>query len=92
MSLLRDMHPPDTSSPTAPSLRLAVLLGDPRNLRSMNARQFRRWLAKHGCTFESKKSGSGHLIVRRSELPMHGGGKQLGSGLIAKIKKDLGLI
>ena len=61
----------------------------------MNSRQFRRLLAKQGCSFEAKKSGSGHLIVRRgerkSELPMHGGKKQLGSGLIAKIKKDLGL-
>ena len=47
------------------------------------------------CTFEVKRSGSGHLVVRRgrakSELPMHGGNKQLGTGLINKIKKDLGL-
>jgi len=61
----------------------------------MNSGQFKRWLAKQGCSFEAKKAGSGHLIVRRgdrkSELPMHGGKKQLGSGLIAKIKKDLGL-
>lgn len=61
----------------------------------MNSGQFRRWLARQGCTFEAKKAGSGHLIVRRgerkSELPMHGGKKQLGTGLIAKIKKDLGL-
>lgn len=61
----------------------------------MNSGQFKRWLAKHDCSFEAKKSGSGHLVVRRgdrkSELPMHGGKKQLGSGLIAKIKKDLGL-
>ena len=27
----------------------------------------------------------------KSELPMHGGSKQLGTGLINKIKKDLGL-
>jgi mRNA interferase HicA len=37
----------------------------------------------------------GNLVVRRgkakSELPMHGGSKQLGTGLINKIKKDLGL-
>jgi mRNA interferase HicA len=61
----------------------------------MNSRQFRRWLARQGCIFESKKSGSGHLIVRlgqrKSELPMHGGDKQLGKGLIEKIKRDLGL-
>jgi mRNA interferase HicA len=53
----------------------------------LNANQFKRWLATQGCSFESKKSGSGHLIVRlgdrKSELPMHGGSKQLGSGVIA---------
>ena len=48
-----------------------------------------------GCTFETHKSGSGHVTVRRgslvSQLPMHGSGKELGKGLVAKIKKDLGL-
>lgn len=61
----------------------------------MNANQFRRWLAQQGCSFESKRAGSGHLIVRlgdrKSELPAHGGNKQLGTGLMEKIKKDLGL-
>jgi mRNA interferase HicA len=61
----------------------------------LNANQFRRWLAQQGCTFESKKAGSGHLVVRlgarKSELPMHGGNKQLGTRLTEKIKKDLGL-
>jgi mRNA interferase HicA len=60
-----------------------------------NANEFKRWLAKQGCTFETKKGGSGHIIVRRgerkSELPMHGGGKELGTGLINAIKKQLGL-
>ena len=41
------------------------------------------------------KGGSGHLTVRRgdrtSQLPMHGGRKELGRGLVAKIKKDMGL-
>lgn len=59
----------------------------------MNSRQFKTWLAKQGCTFEPGKSG--HLGVRRgklkSVLPMHGGRKQLGKGLVSKIKKDLGL-
>ncbi|HEY1432808.1 MAG TPA: type II toxin-antitoxin system HicA family toxin [Stellaceae bacterium] len=61
----------------------------------MTAREFRRWLAKQGCAFKSHKGGSGHLTVfrgeRRSQLPMHGGRKELGTGLINKIKKDLGL-
>jgi mRNA interferase HicA len=61
----------------------------------MNAREFKRWLASRGCTFETKRGGSGHLIVRRgerkSELPMHGHNKELGTGLVNAIKKQLGL-
>jgi len=61
----------------------------------MKAAEFRRWLARQGCTFETHKGGSGHLTVirgdRRSQLPMHGSNRELGAGLIAKIKKDLGL-
>jgi mRNA interferase HicA len=61
----------------------------------MNPSEFRRWLTKRGCTVEAHKGGSGHLTVirgdRRSQLPMHGGKKDLGPRLIAKIKKDLGL-
>lgn len=61
----------------------------------MDSRELKRWLAKQGCSFESHKGGSGHLTVRlgdkTSQLPMHGAGKELGSGLVNKIKKDLGL-
>ncbi len=61
----------------------------------MNANELRRWLRKQGCTFETHKGGSGHLTVRRgsrtSQLPMHGARKELGKGLVAKIRKDLGL-
>ena len=56
----------------------------------MNARQLRNWLRKRGCTFEPGRGG--HVVARRgrrkSILPMHGGRKQLGKGLIAKIRKD----
>ena len=59
----------------------------------MTSGQFKRWLSKQGCTFESTKSG--HLIVRlgkrRTVLPMHGSGKEIGKGLEHAIKKDLGL-
>ncbi len=59
----------------------------------MTPAQFKRWLAKQGCSFESGKGG--HLIVRlnqrRSILPMHGSRKEIGKGLENKIKKDLGL-
>jgi mRNA interferase HicA len=61
----------------------------------MNANQFRRWLKKQGCTFEQHKGGSGHVTVylkgRKTQLPTHGGRKQLGTGLVSKIKKDLGI-
>ena len=61
----------------------------------MNAQELRKHLAKHGCTFETHKGGSGHLTVRRgdrtSQLPMHGGRKELGTGLVNKILKELGL-
>ena len=61
----------------------------------MNAGELKRLLVKQGCTFENHKGGSGHLTVvygeRRSQLPMHGGKRELGTGLVNKIKKDLGL-
>lgn len=60
----------------------------------MNSNQFKIWLRKQACTLETKR-GTEHLIIRlgdrKSELPMHGGNKELGKGLVAKIKKDLGL-
>ncbi len=61
----------------------------------MNASELKRWLAREGCVFEAHKGGSGHLTVRRgdrtSQLPMHGASKEPGTGLVNKIKKDLGL-
>lgn len=61
----------------------------------MNAQEFKKLLASKGCTFENHKGGSGHLTVRRgeltSQLPMHGSRKELGTGLVNKILKDLGL-
>ena len=57
----------------------------------MNSNQFRRWLKKHDCTFRSHKGGSGHLTVRRGDRTSHGSRRELGTKLIAKIKKDLGL-
>jgi mRNA interferase HicA len=61
----------------------------------MNAQELRKYLAARGCTFVTHRGGSGHLTVirgdRRSQLPMHGGRKELGTGLVNKILKDLGL-
>ena len=62
-------------------------------LKTVTAGQFKRWLRKHGCTFEPGRGG--HLRVRLgrkfSTLPMHGSGKELGTGLVQQIKRDLGL-
>ena len=59
----------------------------------MTSSQLKRWLSQQGCTFEPGHGG--HLLVRRglrmSVLPMHGSSKELGTGLVKKIKKDLGL-
>jgi mRNA interferase HicA len=61
----------------------------------MSAQELKKLLAAKGCSFESHKGGSGHLTVRRgdrkSQLPMHGSRKELGTGLVNKILKDLGL-
>jgi mRNA interferase HicA len=55
--------------------------------------EFKRWLEKRGCSFESGKGG--HLKVRLggrfSVLPMHGAAKEIGKGLELRIKRDLGL-
>lgn len=51
----------------------------------MNSSELRRWLRKQGCTFETHMGGSGHVTVRLGDR------KELGKGLVAKIRKDLGL-
>lgn len=61
----------------------------------MNANELKRWLTKQGATFETHKGGSGHLTVKlgdkKTQLPMRGAAKELGTGLVNAIKKDLGL-
>ena len=62
----------------------------------MTAKELKKWLRRQGCVFEGKRRGSGHLVVinpangRRSELPMHSR-KELGTGLVRAIKRQLGL-
>ncbi len=57
----------------------------------MKSTEFKRWLAEQGATFKAGKGS--HLKVssngRNSVLPMHN--KELGTGLIQAIKKQLGL-
>jgi mRNA interferase HicA len=59
----------------------------------VTSQEFKRWLTKQGCTFESGRGG--HLTVRLgdkvTDLPMHGKHKELGTGLVNAIKKQLGL-
>ena len=61
----------------------------------MKATELKKLLAAAGCRFETHKGGSGHVTVRRgdrkSQLPMHGARKELGTGLVNRILKDLGL-
>jgi mRNA interferase HicA len=58
----------------------------------MNSKQFKKWLEQQGATFERGKGS--HLKVnlngKLSSLPMHGT-QELGKGLEAAIKRQLGL-
>ncbi len=60
---------------------------------SVTSAQMKKWLSRQGCRFSGMKSG--HLKVTRwgrvSYIPMHGSNRELGKGLVEKIKKDLGL-
>lgn len=61
----------------------------------MNSAELMKLLRRHGCTFETHRGGSGHQTVRRGNrktvMPVHGGSKELGTGLVNKILKDLGI-
>ncbi|MBN4073575.1 type II toxin-antitoxin system HicA family toxin [Mariprofundus ferrooxydans] len=58
----------------------------------MDSKQFKKWLAKQGATFQQGKGS--HLKVylngKQSVLPMHGKA-EIGKGLESAIKKQLGL-
>ena len=70
------------------------MVGD-LHLAPMNAGELLRFLRRLGCRVETHKGGSGHVTVirgeRKSQVPVHGGKKQLGTGLVNKIKRDLGV-
>lgn len=57
----------------------------------MNSNKFKRWLAKQGVTFETGKGSHLKLCFngRQSVLPMHA--KELKTGTVGAIKKQLGL-
>jgi mRNA interferase HicA len=58
----------------------------------VNSSELKRWLARQGATFGTQSES--HLKIfyqgRQSILPMHGK-KELPKGLVADIKKQLGL-
>ena len=61
----------------------------------MNAKELQRELAKLGAEFITHSGGSGHVTIylngKKSQLPMHGGRKELSPGLVHTIRKQLGL-
>ena len=60
-------------------------------MKLVKSAEFKRWLAEQGATFKPGKGS--HLKVylkgKFSVLPMHN--KELGTGLVKAIKKQLGL-
>jgi mRNA interferase HicA len=60
----------------------------------MKYSEFRRWLKDQGATFQKHRSGSSHSKVtlngHTTIFPEHGS-KEIGTGLVQKIKKDLGI-
>ena len=61
-------------------------------IAAVNSKQMKKWLRQQGATFQPGKGS--HLKVflkgKRSVLPMHGTA-ELGKGLEAAIKRQLGL-
>jgi len=59
----------------------------------VTSNQFKRWLAAQGCTFESGKRRPPDRPVGGPEERVADARKrqELGTGLVNKIKKDLGL-
>jgi mRNA interferase HicA len=58
----------------------------------MKTSKFKRWLAEQGATFKTGKGSHFKVFLngKVSILPMHRS-KEIGTGLLEKIKKDLGL-
>lgn len=61
----------------------------------MKSTELVKALKKLGATFVYDKPKGGHITVelngKKSFIPMHGSRKELGTGLVNKIYKDLGL-
>jgi len=50
----------------------------------MNSKELKKFLKEQGCSFTNHKGGSGHITVelnnKKTQLPMHGSRKELGTG------------
>lgn len=62
------------------------------SIASANPKQMKKWLERQGATFEPGKGShlKAYLNGKQSTLPMHGTA-ELGKGLEAAIKRQLGL-
>ena len=61
-------------------------------IQTMNSKQMKKWLEQQGATFTPGKGSHLNVVLngRKSVLPMHGT-QELGKGLEAAIKRQLGL-
>jgi len=61
-------------------------------LQRVNSKQMKKWLEQQGATFEQGKGSHFKVFLngKQSTLPMHGT-QELGKGLEAAIKRQLGL-
>lgn len=61
----------------------------------MNSQELKKYLSRNGTRFEPMRGGTGHQWAirgsKRTIIPSHGNRKELGTGLVNKILKDLGL-
>jgi mRNA interferase HicA len=62
-------------------------------VQPVTSAEFKRWLERRGASFEPAKGGHMWVMLRgrRAILPMHGSRKEMKSGTVAAIKKQLGL-
>lgn len=60
----------------------------------MKYSEFKKWLKEHGCSFKEAKGKGGHITIhykgRKTVMPFHGS-KEIGTGLVHAIKRQLGL-
>ena len=61
----------------------------------MNTKELMKLLKANGVTFDQSRGKGGHILAKLNEkttvVPQHGSRKELGTGLVNKILRDLGL-